>query len=287
MKPDGMKFDSPHRASGIFGLVGTHGLMIALSLFAVFPILWMIVSSLKAENEILSPSFWPVAPTLANYEFALKRLPLLRLLGNTTVVALTTAVAQALTSLLAAYALVRWTRPGWRLLHTLIALSWLVPFQITMVPNYVLAAQLGWLNSIAGLVVPHLAAAFGVLLIYNSMKSFPRETIEAAQIDGAGDFRILTQIVTPNLAAPLVSFAILAFIHAWNEYFWPLLLTRKIENSVVQIGLQMFMTQEGNLWGPLMAAATLASLPILVLYLSMQRLVVEAFVSSYRRGGRA
>ena len=99
-------------------------------------------------------------------------------------------------------------------------------------------------------------------------------------MDDAGHWRILWQIIVPNLRPAIASLSVLAFISAWNEYFWPLLLIRRIEDSVVQIGLQMFMTQEGNQWGPLMAAATMASLPVLGLYLVLHRHVIESFMKS-------
>jgi ABC-type glycerol-3-phosphate transport system permease component len=99
-------------------------------------------------------------------------------------------------------------------------------------------------------------------------------------MDGAGNLRILVEIVAPNMRAAISALGILAFISAWNEYFWPLLLIRKVESSVVQIGLQFFMTQEGNAWGPLMAAATMASLPILALYLVLHRQVIDSFLRS-------
>ena len=149
-----------------------------------------------------------------------------------------------------------------------------------MIPNYVLATKLGLLNSLTGLVLPNAAAAFAVLVLYNAMKSFPKQVIEAARMDGAGHWRILWQVVVPNLRAALASLSVLAFISAWNEYFWPLLLIRKIDNAVVQIGLQMFMSQEGNQWGALMAAATLASLPVLAIYLVLHRQVIESFMKS-------
>jgi sn-glycerol 3-phosphate transport system permease protein len=205
---------------------------------------------------------------------------MLQMLLNTTIVAVMAAALQVVTGLLAAYALVRWRLRLSGVIHGLIALSWLVPFQVTMIPNYVLASRLGLLDTLTGLIVPNAAHAFAILLLYNAMRSFPTEILEAARIDGARSWKILWQIVTPNMGAPIASLSIIAFISAWNEYFWPLLLSRKPENSVVQIGLQMFMTQEGNLWGPLMAAAALASLPILVIYLILQRHVIESFMKS-------
>jgi len=260
--------------------IAVHGIMILLSALSIFPIYWMIVTSLRPENEIFSTLPWPSNPSLENYVFVLTRIPMLQMLVNTTIVATATAALQVLTGLLTAYALVRWRMRLAGLVHGLIALSWLVPFQVTMIPNYVLASRLGLLDTLTGLVVPNAVAAFAILLLYHSMRSFPTEILEAARIDGAKSWRILWQIVTPNMGAPIASLAIIAFISAWNEYFWPLLLSRKPENSVVQIGLQMFMTQEGNLWGPLMAAAALASLPILVIYLILQRHVIESFMKS-------
>jgi len=257
-----------------------HAVMVLLSLVSIFPVYWMIVTSLRPDNEIFSTMLWPSHPTFENYIFVLTRVPMLQMLFNTTVVSVATAFLQVVTGMFAAYALVRWRMRFSSVVHGLIALSWLVPFQVTMIPNYVLASRLGLLDTLTGLVVPNASHAFAILLLYHAMRAFPIEVLEAARMDGARSFRILWQIVTPNMGAPIASLSIIAFISAWNEYFWPLLLSRKPENSVVQIGLQMFMTQEGNLWGPLMAAAALASLPILILYLILQRHVIESFMKS-------
>ncbi|NNH28778.1 carbohydrate ABC transporter permease [Rhizobium sp. SEMIA 4085] len=254
--------------------------MIVLSFLSIFPIYWMIVTSLRPENEIFSTSLWPSNPSLENYVFVLTCIPMTGMLVNTTIVSAATAVLQVVTGLFAAYALVRWRMRLSGVIHGLIALSWLVPFQVTMIPNYVFASRLGLLDTLTGLIVPNAAHAFAILLLYNAMRSFPTEILEAARIDGASSWKILWQIVVPNMGAPIASLSIIAFISAWNEYFWPLLLSRKPENSVVRIGLQMFMSQEGNLWGPLMAAAALASLPILVIYLVLQRHVIESFMKS-------
>lgn len=257
-----------------------HALMIGLSAIAILPVLWMVLTSLRPENEVFSTRLLPSAPTLDHYKSVLASMPMLKILWNTFTMSALTALAQVVTGLLAAWALVRWRFAGQRVVHTLIALSWLVPFQVVMIPNYVLATKLGLLDSLTGLVLPHAAAAFAVLLLYNSMRGFPREVIEAARMDGAGNLRVLVEIVAPNMRAAIAALAILAFISAWNEYFWPLLLIRKVESSVVQIGLQFFMTQEGNAWGPLMAAATMASLPILGLYLLLHRQVIDSFLRS-------
>jgi sn-glycerol 3-phosphate transport system permease protein len=278
--PDSTALASGSPKSGNARRLAVHAVMILLSFLSIFPIYWMIVTSLRPENEIFSTPLWPSNPSLENYVFVLTRIPMIGMLINTTIVSAATALLQVVTGLFAAYALVRWRMRLSGVIHGLIALSWLVPFQVTMIPNYVLASRLGLLDTLTGLIVPNAAHAFAILLLYNAMRSFPTEILEAARIDGARSWKILWQIVVPNMGAPIVSLSIIAFISAWNEYFWPLLLSRKPENSVVQIGLQMFMTQEGNLWGPLMAAAALASLPILIIYLVLQRHVIESFMKS-------
>jgi len=283
MTTDALDDQRPSRAVTSRGFARkfvVHAVMVLLSLVSIFPVYWMIVTSLRPDNEIFSTMLWPSHPTFENYIFVLTRVPMLQMLFNTTVVSVATAFLQVVTGMFAAYALVRWRMRLSSVVHGLIALSWLVPFQVTMIPNYVLASRLGLLDTLTGLVVPNASHAFAILLLYHAMRAFPIEVLEAARMDGARSVRILWQIVTPNMGAPIASLSIIAFISAWNEYFWPLLLSRKPENSVVQIGLQMFMTQEGNLWGPLMAAAALASLPILILYLILQRHVIESFMKS-------
>jgi sn-glycerol 3-phosphate transport system permease protein len=257
-----------------------HAVLIALSGVALFPVYWMVVTSLRPANDILSGGLVPAALTFENYAFVWNEIPMARMLLNTSAMAVLVTLAQLLTGLLAAYALARWRLAGGRVLFLLFVGTWLVPLQVTMLPNYVLLARLQWLNTLAALVVPQLAAAFAIILLRQHLLAFPRDLLDAACIDGASSWRTLWGVVVPNLRAPLAALAILIFISTWKEYFWPLLVTSKPEQSVVQVGLQMFASQEGDLWGPMMAASTLACLPIFAVYVVLQRQVVEAFVRS-------
>jgi len=263
-----------------FGRLASHGVLIVLGLFCLFPIYWMFVTSLRLPNDIFSGSLFPRAITLENYRYVLTRTPVARMLWNTLAMALLVTIGQLCTSVLASYAFARWRFPGDRVLFLVFLGTWLIPFQVTMIPNYVLVARLGWLNSLAGLVVPQFASAFAIILLRQHMKAFPVAVLDAARIDGASSFGILWRVVLPNLRAPLAALGILLFISTWNEYFWPLLVTNKADHSVIQVGLQLFLTQEGNQWGALMAAASLASLPVFALYIALQRQVVDAFVRS-------
>lgn len=257
-----------------------HVVMVVLSIFCLFPVYWMLVTSLRPANAIFETALWPTAASLENYVYALNAIPVVQMLVNTLVVSVVVTVVQLFTGVLAAYAFARWRFPFDKLIYTLIALTWLVPFQVVMIPNYLLVANLGLLDSLASLILPHFAAALAVLMLTQAMRSFPREVLEAARMDGAKSWRILWEVMVPNLRGTIASLAILIFISTWNEYFWPLLLSRTPENSVIQIGIQMFMTTEGTMWGPLMAAATMASAPVLVIYIVLQRQVVQSFMKS-------
>ena len=265
--------------SGLNSAAG-HMLMVLLSIFCLFPVYWMLVSSFRPANAMFETSLWPTTASLGNYTQAIDAIPIARMLVNTLVFSIASTLAQLTTGRLAAYAFARWKFPFDKLVYTAVALTWLVPFQVVMIPNYLLVAQMGLLDSVLALILPNLAAALAILLLAQAMRGFPKEVVEAARMDGAGHWRILWEVLVPNLRGTIASLAILIFISTWNEYFWPLLLSRTAENSVIQIGIQMFMTAEGNQWGPLMAASTLASLPVLVIYVFLQRQVVQSFMKS-------
>lgn len=261
----------------LFG-IPRHALLLLLCAFAVFPIYWMISSSFKPEAEILGGALWPQSPTLDNYTYALSAVPIIRLTLNSVAIATLETVLQLLTAVLAAYALIRWEFKGKGFIFTLFSLTWLIPFQAIMIPNYITIASLSLRNTILGVVLPFAASSFAILSIHSAFKSFPRALIEAALMDNLSESSILLRIVLPNIKATTVSIAILMFINGWNEYIWAFLVNSSLENAPIQIGLQQFMSGEGNSWGPLMAAATLSSLPIMALYLALQKQIINSFV---------
>jgi len=267
-----------------FGTAGGHVVMAVLAIVSMFPVYWMVVTSLRPANDTFDTALWPTAASLDNYAYALNAIPMAQMLANTVLVSGVVTVIQLFTGLLAAYSFARWRSRASKIAYACVALTWLVPFQVVMIPNYLLVAQMGLLDSLAALILPHFASALAVMLLTQSIRAFPLEVIEAAEIDGAGSWRVLWSILAPNLGGTIASLAILIFISTWNEYFWPLLLSRTPENTVVQIGIQMFMTSEGTAWGPLMAASTMASLPILVFYVVLQRQVIQSFMKSGLRG---
>ncbi|MBL7491420.1 carbohydrate ABC transporter permease [Frankia sp. AgB1.9] len=261
------------------GAAGRHAVMAVLSLLSIIPIYWMYAGSLRRPGDILSqnPLPWPLS--LRNYHYVLHSLDVPVLLANTLVIAAASTVGQLLVCLLAAYAFAAWDFRGKNVLFLLFVVTWLVPFQVTMISNYLVLNKLGLLNSLAGVVVPTLCSALAVLMLRQHMQAFPRELLDAAKIDGRRSWSTLWTVVVPNLRPVLASLAILLFITAWNEYFWPALVLQRA-NSVIQLGIRGYLTQEGNDWGAIMAASGLACLPIFALYVVLQRQVIDAFVRS-------
>ncbi|TCO54727.1 carbohydrate ABC transporter permease [Actinocrispum wychmicini] len=256
-----------------------HVLLGGLGLLCVFPIYWLYATSLREPGDVLSLSPLPWPLSLRNYADAADKVDVVRLLLNTTLVATLTAAGQLLTGLLAAYAFAAWRFRFQRLLYLAFVGTWLVPFQVTMLPNYVLLFQAGLLNTLAGVVVPTLCSGLGVLMLRQHLDSFPKELLEASSMDGRSSWSTLWTVVVPNLRPALAALTILLFVNAWNEYFWPAMVLQR-SNAVLQLGLRSFMGTEGNDWGPLMAVAGLACLPVFALYLVLRRHIVNAFVRS-------
>ncbi|MGQ4599362.1 ABC transporter permease subunit [Nocardia sp. R6R-6] len=258
---------------------GSHLLLAVTAVLCAFPIYWLFATSLRRPEDVtsLAPIPWPIS--FANYSDAAAKVDVLGLIGNTFFVAVLSAAGQLLVALLASYAFAMYTFPFQRVLYLAFVGTWLVPFQVTMLPNYVLLTRLGLINSLIGVVLPTLCSALAVLLLRQHMASFPKELVAAAKIDGRRSWSILWTVVVPNLRPALAALAILLFINAWNEYFWPAVVLRQ-SNSVLQLGLRSFMGTEGDQWGPMMAVASLACLPVLLMYLLLQRHIVNAFVRS-------
>jgi ABC-type glycerol-3-phosphate transport system permease component len=256
-----------------------HFILGLLTAFTVLPIAWMYLTSFRPPNDLFSSGLISTSVSGANYSTAVHAIPVAELLWHTVFVSIGVAAGQLITSVLAAYAFARFRFRGRNLLFLICIGSWLVPFQVTMLPNYVLVSRLGLLNSLVGIIVPQLSSAFAILLLRQHMNGFPTELLEAARVEGQSSWATLWTVVIPNLMPALAALGILLFVNAWNEYFWPLLVYRN-PNSVIQLGIQGFLNSETVNYGALMAASGLATLPIFAIYALLQRRVVSAFVRS-------
>ena len=258
-----------------------HGLAVFALVVMLAPLAWMVSTSLKPPTEVFSGAFnlVPAHPTLENYQIALTKVPLLRYLLNSLVMAGAVTAGQLFTGTLAAYAFARYRFRGQELLLVLFLATMAIPVQVLMIPNYVLVVDLGWINTFQGLIAPQLVAFLPVFLLRQQFRAFPTPLIEAAALDGANSWQTLWKVVIPPSAPALIAVGVTIFLWSWNSYLWPLLVATDREMRVVQLGVQQFAAQEGGTsWGPLMAAATVATIVPLLAFLVMQRRIMESFV---------
>jgi ABC-type glycerol-3-phosphate transport system permease component len=248
-----------------------------------FPIFWALVTSFKPANETYTTSLIAQNPTLDNYVYAFERFPLLDLARNTFITATVVAVGQVALAVLAAFALVHVAPRRKKLFLVLAAIAMAIPPQTIIIPQFLMASSFGWANTLTGLIVPQLASsALPVLLLVQNLSVLPSSHVRAARLDGARNHEVLLRVLLPEMAPTIAAVFILQFISTWNEYLWPLLIAGRMDSTTIQMGLQMFMTSEGNHYGPLMATAILAATPVILIYLFASRQITEAFKSSGR-----
>jgi ABC-type glycerol-3-phosphate transport system permease component len=257
-----------------------HVATVTLCLAIILPMLLVVGTAFKPADEIYSISPWPVHPTLQNFARVFDAsfgIYLWNSLGTTVL----RVSGQIVLAVLAAYGLTRWTFAGRDIVFAVVLAALMVPHMLTMIPIYLMIGKLGWFDSWTALIVPNLAFPFGVFLLRQHMLSFPKDLLEAAEIDGAGPLKALWSIVVPNLWPALAALLIVGFVETWNEYFWPLLVTDSDHARTIQLGMRRFLESDGGeSYGPLMAGVTLASLPVLALFFVLQRRVMDTFVTS-------
>ncbi len=257
------------------------------ALLQLFPLFYLACMSFKTGSEVMSypPRVLPHALNPENYAAALHAAPLWRFLLNSLFVSGAVTALQVLTSILAAFALARFDFPGKSLAFGAIVATMLVPGEIAIIPNYFLLARLGWIDAYAGLIVPFSASGFGVFLLYQFFRTIPKELEEAAALDGASRLRFLFQIAVPLSMPAVTAFAVYAFINAWNQYLWPLVVVQSTGMQTAQIGLGMFRSQNESMsWGVIMAATTMLVSPTLLLFLAAQKQFVRGLTMSGLKG---
>lgn len=262
-------------------------LLAVMSVFVVFPILVMVSNSLKLPDDLFVKglNLLPTKPTFSNFRIAWSDYDVPRWFINSLGTTLGIVVLQMAVYILGAYGLVFFDMRGKKFWFMFFVASMVVPFQVTMIPNYILVSKAGLLNTWAAVILPSVASAFGIFLLRQNFMTFPHSLYEAALLEGCNSWQILWRIVVPVTKAPIAALAIVSFIDAWNLYFWPLLVMSKPEAQTLSIGLQQFIDYEmGSRWGPFMATATLACLPTLILYIIMQRQIISTYANSGLKG---
>lgn len=267
------------------GQASRHLLLLAGALVVLVPFLWMITTSLKSRRAVhLPPYLIPSEFNWANFRLAWEADNFARFYLNSGVMAIGIVTGQVLFSSLAGYAFARLRFPGRNLLFFLVLATMMVPVYVTLIPSYLLVRDLGWLNSYEGLIVPRLVSAFGIFLMRQHFLSIPRDLEEAALLDGAGRLRIWWSILMPLSGPAVATLAIFAFLFAWNDFLWPLIITTSPDLRTVQLGLANFTGRYGSDWTLLMAGTVTATLPALIVFAIGQRWFVRGAVMSGVKG---
>jgi multiple sugar transport system permease protein len=265
-----------------------HGVFIGLSILYVLPFLWMLSTSLKVDGqEMTIPPQWIPAPVAwDNYYRALTALPMLWFLRNTLIITVTATAFGLLTASLAGYGFARLRFPGRDLLFSLCLATLMLPGVVTLIPEFLLFRQFGWINTFLPMIVPWSLGghALGIFLFRQYAMTIPRDYDEAARVDGAGALRIWWSIILPLSRPVLATIAILAFIHHWNDFLRPLVFLQDQDMRTLAIGLRLFRSEYLVQWNLLMAAAALMLAPILVLFFLAQRYFVQGIVMSGVKG---
>lgn len=260
-----------------------HTLLIAASLFMGFPFLWMIVSSLKMPDEIFTGAIWSLPASLRweNYVQAWQKAPFDRFFINSAIIAVSTIIGQLITCSMAAYAFACVKFKGKHVLFLAFIATTMIPFESTMIPSYLVVKWLGLINTHLAMILPALTSVFGIFLLRQFFLTIPKDLLDAAKMDGCSHFSILFRIVAPLSTTISATLALFGFIHSWNNYLWPLLVTNSESMRTVQIGLRYMIDGElGVQWPELLAASAFVLLPVLLLFVFLQKYFVRGMVTS-------
>lgn len=258
-------------------------LMLLLAVAAmVLPLAWMMLASFKDRDEIYTvPIQWlPASFDLSNYADALAAVPFGNFFINSIITTAVGATLKIVLALTTAYAVVFLDFPFKKFVFGLVVFALLVPQQIVIIPNYTLIADLGWINTYQGLILPGLASAFGTFLFRQHFLTLPVSILEAAALDGASHWTRLWRFVVPISSPTIAAVALVSIVSEWNEYLWPLLVVDRAEMMTLPVGLTLLQNNDGvTNWGVLMAGTVLITVPVLIVFFLLQRRIVTGLTS--------
>ncbi|OKI56202.1 carbohydrate ABC transporter permease [Micromonospora sp. CB01531] len=249
--------------------------VLVLGLLAVAgPFVWMALASLKPEREIrqVPPTWWPETFTLDNFRELFSRLDFPLYFLNSALVAALVTIGNLLFCSLVGYALAKLRYPGKRVLFLAVLGMLMVPGMVTFVPQFVLVSNMGLTNTYAGLILPFLVGPFGVFLMRQFLQSIPDDLIEAARVDGAGEYRIFWRVVLPLCRPALATLGILTFLGSWNNFLWPLVVATTEDKYTLPVALALYSVGQNRTdYGLLLSGAVVVVLPVLIVFLFLQR----------------
>lgn len=266
---------------------GGYVALILVVIVIALPLYWILSASLKERGDIYTvPVTWfPNPVTLENYDGVRQGVPFLDFLRNSAIITAILTAIQVTLGVLSAFALSFLRFPGRGLVLLFIIGALMVPSQITWISNYALATELGWRNTFVGIIVPLAGVAFGTFLLRNHFISLPKEVIEAAEMDHAGPLTLLWRVVLPMSWPTVIAFTLITVVNEWNQYLWPMLMADDASTAPLPVGLTLLQDSEGfTNWGPIMAGTVLTMLPILIVFLALQRYMIKGLTAGAVKG---
>ncbi len=276
---------TPVRAHG--GTLARYALLILTALVFVVPLFWVFSASLKDIREIYTfPPVWiPTEPQFSNYSEAWNSAPFGRFYLNTIITTFFGVALEVVNAVLTAYALVFLRFPGRNIIFIVLLAALMVPIHVTILPNYLTIASLGWVNTYQGIILPGASVAFGAVLLRQHFLTLPHEILEAARLDGAGHLQTLWYVILPISRPMLITVTLVSVVTKWNDFLWPLISTNSTNMRTLPIGLSYLFNQEGaSQWGLIMAATIFVILPVLVLFLRWQKHIISGLTSGATKG---
>ncbi|MDJ1170644.1 carbohydrate ABC transporter permease [Roseofilum sp. BLCC_M154] len=267
--------------------LGTYSLLIIIAFMMLLPLLWLASTSLKSAGENIfqfPPQLIPEQPTLSNFIQVWQTHPFDRYLFNSFWISTLTVGLNLLFCSLAAYPLARLSFQGRQIIFNLIVATILIPFQIVMIPLYILMVQLGLRNTYLGVMLPSLASAFGIFLLRQAFQGVPKELEEAARMDGCSEWEIWWCVMLPAIRPALVTLAIFVFIGAWSDFLWPLIILDQPEMFTLPLGVQRLAGTFSLDWRLIAAGSMISILPILLLFMLVQRYIMSTDAGSGLKG---
>jgi multiple sugar transport system permease protein len=254
----------------------------AAALIIVFPLIWVFANSIKPEGEIISshPGLFSATVTGSNYVQAWNAIDFPRLLLNTVLFAGGVTILSLTFDSLTAYALARLDFPGKKVLFVLVLVTLMLPFQVNLVPLFLLLNKLHWLNTYQGLILPRATNAFGIFFLRQFFMSIPKELEDAARVDGASDFKIYRGVILRLSVPALLTLALFHFMYNWNDLLWPLIISTNSSMYTLSSGLALFLGQHVIEYGLIMAGSVLAIVPMVIAFLLIQRRFTESIATS-------
>ncbi|MEO0378108.1 MAG: carbohydrate ABC transporter permease [Cyanobacteria bacterium P01_A01_bin.17] len=264
-----------------------YGLLSATALTMLLPLLWLVSTSFKSPTENIfqfPPQFFPESPTFGNFIRVWETNPFGRYFFNSTLIAVVTVALNLLLCSLAAYPLARLNFKGRELIFSLVVSTILIPFQIVMIPLYILTVRLGLTKTYLGVIFPSIASAFGIFLMRQAFQSVPKELEEAARIDGCTELGIWWHIMIPSVRPALVTLAIFVFIGSWSDFLWPLLILDRPEYYTLPLGVARLAGSFSLDWRLIAAGSVISIVPIIAFFVAAQQYIVPSEAGSGVKG---